>query len=289
MRASQSPAPMDGPTEVLKSTFADNVRGPHRSRRGEVDISQELLDAVEHRVVQIVLHGDRPHVVELPQLLHDLLQPLVVSHQQIHRALRAPVHGGAQDPLQVEAAAGEKAGDVGHGPGVVLHHELHDRIRAGCSCVSSLRPDGFDVALPGRHHGIDVLRLRHRDVQEHGAPDATGRARAPPVVAGMRDRACPDAEPAGNCREVGPGVESGGDVALAVEQLLLLADKPEVPVVEHADLDVELVLRDGRQLLDVHEQRAVTGEHQRRPCPGARAPRPWPREPRTPWCPARRR
>ena len=58
----------------------------------------------------------------------------------------------------------------------------------------------------------------------------------------------------------GPRLETGGHVALSVEKLLLLADKPEMAVVQHADADVEAVLRDSRKLLDVHEKRAVPCE-----------------------------
>src|SRR5262249_6337123 len=48
--------------------------------------------------------------------------------------------------------------------------------------------------------------------------------------------------------------------AAAVEELLLLANESEMPVVEQHDLDVDALLGGRGQFLEIHEQTAVAAE-----------------------------
>jgi len=46
------------------------------------------------------MHDYGLHVVELAKLFHDLLQPLVVPHEQVHRAVFSAAHRGAKHSLE---------------------------------------------------------------------------------------------------------------------------------------------------------------------------------------------
>jgi hypothetical protein len=69
---------------------------PHRPK---IRLLQQLLDAVEDRVIQIVLHGDGLHVVVLCKLLDDLNRSSFFTMRYMALSTPAPE---AQDSLRLK-------------------------------------------------------------------------------------------------------------------------------------------------------------------------------------------
>ena len=76
---------------------------------------------------------------------------------------------------------------------------------------------------------------------------------------GVRARNGRDPERLGELREVGPG-QARRVVVAGVDDLLPLADHPELLVVEQRDLDRDVVGDEGHQLLERHLEAAVAGD-----------------------------
>ena len=70
------------------------------------------------------------------------------------------------------------------------------------------------------------------------------------------------AEAFGNGNKIGRDLETRGRDVAIIEEFLLLAYEAQVVVVEDKDLDIALELGKGGELLNIHEQRAVSGEAQ---------------------------
>lgn len=73
--------------------------------------------------------ADGEDVVEFAELALDLIGPGLVRDEQQHAAGGTIVERDADDRLQIERAAREQAGDVGHRAGMIAHAEFEDRIR----------------------------------------------------------------------------------------------------------------------------------------------------------------
>lgn len=74
---------------------------------------------------------ERTHVVEFFELAFDLVEARGVGDKEEHAAFRAVADGRAEDRVEVEGAAGEESGDVGHDAGMIADVEFEDHGRSG--------------------------------------------------------------------------------------------------------------------------------------------------------------
>ena len=75
--------------------------------------------------------AERAHVVEFFELAFDLFEARGVGDEEEHAAFGAVANGRAEDRVEIEGAAGEESGDVGHDAGMIADVEFEDHGRSG--------------------------------------------------------------------------------------------------------------------------------------------------------------
>src|SRR5512143_2907365 len=132
------------------------------------------------------------------------------------------------------------------------------RIERMCLISQFLRQDHLGQPLAAGHHREDVLGLVGDEVEEHEPVLELERLLERALdVAGLLDLEPDVPVGLGELHEVGQRVHVRLRVAVAVKELLPLPHHPHVPVVEVHDLDRQVVLLAGRELLDAHLDRRL--------------------------------
>src|SRR3954452_19358078 len=138
---------------------------------------------------------------------------------------------------------------VGIGSSFSVFHEL------GCGPSDHVAQVGVR-----RDHRIDAVLGLDAEIDHHGAGQA---ARALHRLARLGPRRRPQSgEPVrlGELDEIG-AADGRRDVAAGVEELLPLADHPQVAVVDDGDVELHALLRAGGELAGGHLEPAVAGDH----------------------------
>lgn len=118
------------------------------------------------------------------------------------------------------------------------------------------------VAVGGArgNHWVHIFCGVDRDIDHAGAVAGEGGGDLCEWVGGWVDANATYAETASDGGEVRTGGEARGFVALAVEELLLLAHEAEVGVVEDQHGYRQIFFGEGGEFLDVHQDRTVASD-----------------------------
>ena len=215
-----------------------------------------MRDAIERRDV-----GDLEHLHQLVELFTSLLDLLVTTVDDDGHAGDAGLLGVTDgDRVDVERSSPQERNDAVEDAGVIFDQDTQDvpLLHAGLLFVPLL-VQHFRVCRAWRHDWPHVRLGLDHEVDQDRSPDRSGSidGRANFRIGAHRDSR--DSVRLGQPLEAG-GADADLGIVLGVEEVLPLPHHAKVTVVDHGDVDIEVFLDSGRQLIARHLEAAVADD-----------------------------